>query len=238
MKKSDFIIQDLLSKIYQQQFRSGKLPTQRELARSYGVSRDTVQRAVSALADMGVVRLVQGSGIYLSHLAHVNPLVFNSLTRTSYDRIVSRCLDLSCGPATQDERHVFQMPGPLPVWRIKRLRIVNHVREQIEVTHMPTTLFPDLTRAVVEHSIQDYVERKGYRISHFMTTYTPCALTRDEAELLACKRSTPAMQIQSRGILSTGRVYEFSRVVAIDYSVSYISPFDREGHRGRMGRRD
>jgi len=32
MKKTDFIVQDLLSKIYQRQFPDGKLPTQRELA--------------------------------------------------------------------------------------------------------------------------------------------------------------------------------------------------------------
>ncbi len=234
MKKSTFIVQDLLSKIYQRQFPAGKLPTQRELAASYGVSRDTVQRAIKTLADVGVVRLVQGSGIYLRDQAHINPLVFNSITLTPYDHIVSTCLELTCGPATLEEQHAFQMPGPIPVWHIRRLRTVNHVNEQIEVSHMPTTMFPDLTREVVEHSIQDYVERKGYRISHFMTTYAPCSLTHEEAEVLACKRTTPAMHIQTRGILSTGRVFEYSNVTAIDYEVSYIRPFDREVHRTRL----
>ena len=235
MKKSAFIVQDLLSKIYQRQFPEGKLPTQRELAVSYGVSRDTVQRAIKTLADVGVVRLVQGSGIYLRDQAHVSPLVFNTLTLTPYDHITSTCLELTCGPATPEEQHAFQVPGPIPVWHIKRLRAVNHVNEQIEVSHMPVAMFPDLSRQVVERSIQEYVERKGYRISHFMTTYEPGALTREEAEVLACKRTTPAMHIQTRGILSTGRVFEYSNVTAIDYSVSYIRPFDRAVHRMRQG---
>lgn len=237
MQKSAFIVQDLLSKIYQRQFPSGKLPTQRELAQSYGVSRDTVQRAIRTLADVGVVRLVQGSGIYLRDQAHVNPLVFNSITLTPYDRIVSTCLELTRGPASPEEQHAFQMTGPSPVWHIKRLRTVNHVNEQIEISHMPAAMFPDLTPQVVEHSIQDYVEHKGYRISHFMTTYEPKTLTHEEAEVLACKRTTPAMHIQTRGILSTGRVFEYSHVTAIDYSVSYIRPFDRDVHRMRQGDR-
>lgn len=237
MRKTSFIVQDLLSKIYQRQFPSGKLPTQRELAATYGVSRDTVQRAVRTLVDVGAVRQVQGSGIYLRDPDHVNPLVFNSVTLAPYERIVSRCLSLTCGPATPEEQRMFQAGGPIPVWHVQRLRSVNSMNEQIETSHLPTTLFPDLTKDIVERSIQEYVERKGYRISHFMTTYEPASLTREQADLLGCRRGTPAMHIQTRGILSNGRVYSYSDVMAIDYSVSYIRPFDREVHRARMERR-
>jgi hypothetical protein len=33
MKKREFIVQDLLSKIYQEEFKEGKLPNQRELSK-------------------------------------------------------------------------------------------------------------------------------------------------------------------------------------------------------------
>ena len=45
MKKREFIVQDLLSKIYQEEFSAGKLPNQRTLAQTYGVSRFTIQQA-------------------------------------------------------------------------------------------------------------------------------------------------------------------------------------------------
>ena len=45
-EKREFIVQDLLSKIYQEEFIEGKLPNQRELARNYGVSRFTIQQAI------------------------------------------------------------------------------------------------------------------------------------------------------------------------------------------------
>ena len=51
---------------------------------------------------------------------------------------------------------------------------------------------------------------------------------------LAVQTGTPAMQITNRAILEDGRVYEFSNIVAIDYAVTYIRPFDREIHRSRI----
>lgn len=234
MKKSEFIVQDLLSKIYQRQFPDGKLPTQRELAVMYGVSRYTVQIAVKNLADIGVVRLVQGSGIYVRDQFRINPLVFNSLTRAPYAKIVSKCLSFAKDVATPDEAQIFQMDGFETVWRYLRLRIVDGTIEQIEESSLPTALFPDFSPKVVERSVQAYVEGHGYRISHYLTTYSPKALSRVEAQLMCTKRSTPAILICNRAVLSNGRVFEYSRVTAIDYAVSYIRPYDREIHNARL----
>nr|WP_259343696.1 GntR family transcriptional regulator [Oceanobacillus picturae] len=46
MKKKEFIINDVLSKIYQNYYTDGKLPTQRQLAEFYEVSRYTIQDAI------------------------------------------------------------------------------------------------------------------------------------------------------------------------------------------------
>lgn len=71
MKKKEFVTQDLLSKIYQNNDAGPrKLPPERQLAEEYGVSRFTIRQAVEKLASIGVVRIVQGSGIWLS-LIHI-----------------------------------------------------------------------------------------------------------------------------------------------------------------------
>ena len=59
MKKREFIIQDLLSKIYQEQYPDGKLPNQRALAKLYGVSRFTIQQAIKNLEEIGKERSVK-----------------------------------------------------------------------------------------------------------------------------------------------------------------------------------
>lgn len=234
MNKRDFIFQDLLSRIYRQTYRDGKLPTQRELAREYGVSRYTIQAALDALEDIGAIHTVQGSGVYVNRTLRVNPLVFNSLTRTPYERIESRMIDLSRALATSDEQQMFSLKSDDEVWHFRRLRIVNHEVEQLESTSMPYGLFPDLSKEIIEWSIQGYVERLGYRISHNLTTYHPVSVSREDAEYLLCKPRTPAMYIINRGVLTDGRVFEYSENVALDYQVTYIRPFDREIHAARL----
>lgn len=233
MKKKEFIIQDLLSKIYQEAFFQGKLPNQRELAKQYSVSRFTIQQAIKDLAEMGIVRVVQGSGIFVRKKWIKNPLIFNSLTRTPYDRISSKMLKLEKRPATKNEEQIFQLKESTDIWRFERLRIVDYKIEQLEVSKMPVVLFPDLSRKIIEDSIQKYVEEKGYRISHYITSYAPITVSKKQANVLLCKRGTPAMQITNRSILEEGSVFEYSEITAIDYAVTYIRPFDRENHSYR-----
>ncbi|WP_125606696.1 GntR family transcriptional regulator [Lapidilactobacillus bayanensis] len=228
MKKRDFIVQDLISKIYQRQFASGKLPDQRKLAKVYHVSRYTIQAAVKLLQEMGVVKTVQGSGIFVANDIEKNQLIFNSLTRTPYERITSKMLSLDLAPSTPEEARIFQIPKQELIWTFQRIRIVNYKIEQIETSKMPYNLFPQLSQAEVEGSIQAFVEETGLRISHSITSYSPTVLTRQEEKIFQCKHGQPAMNITTRSFAETGEVYEYTQISAIDYTVTYITPFDRE----------
>jgi len=54
-----------------------RLPSEAELARSLGVSRNVVRQAVSSLEALGVVQVAHGRGIYVGNLADTN--VFRQL---------------------------------------------------------------------------------------------------------------------------------------------------------------
>ena len=92
MNKREFIVHDLLSKIYQDQFVTKKLPTERELAIQYNVSRYTIHEAINRLRNMGIVKVVQGSGIFIGKNIKTSPLVYNSLTETHYSKITSKVI--------------------------------------------------------------------------------------------------------------------------------------------------
>ncbi|WP_424348717.1 GntR family transcriptional regulator [Latilactobacillus sp. 5-91] len=234
MKKNEFIMQDLLSKIYQNQFKDGKIPNQRELAQIYGVSRYTVQEAIKSLAEIGVIKVVQGSGMYVYDNLRNNTMIYNSLTRTPYGRIRSKMISLEQAMSTLEEQQIFQLEEPALIWTFKRLRIVDYKIEQIEISKLPVALFPELSQENVEHSIQKYVQNKGYRISHYITSYQPIAVSKTESELLLCKKGAPAMRITNRCLLEDGRVYEYSQLTAIDYDCTYITPFNKKTHQNRQ----
>jgi len=234
MKKREFVVQDILSKIYQEYYLNGKLPTQRSLAIQYEVSRYTIQEAINSLSEIGVVQVVQGSGTFIRKDAKQNPLIYNSLTRNSYNRISSKIIFLEKQPALEEDRQIFELDNEQYIWIFQRIRIVNYKITQIETSKLPVSLFPDLTSNVVEDSIQKYVQQSGYDISHYITSYTPVLITRKQSELLLCKKGTPAMKIINRCILKSGQVYEYSEVIAIDYTCTYIIPFNKESHQTRQ----
>ncbi|API87973.1 GntR family transcriptional regulator [Marinilactibacillus sp. 15R] len=233
MKKREFVIQDLLSKIYQEQFKDGKLPNQRTMAQSYQVSRYTIQESIKTLEEIGIIETVQGSGMYVKKQFQMNPLIFNTLTRTPYERITSKFLSLEKKKSTPEEEQIFQLDNSEDIWTFERVRIVDYKIEQIERSKMPVSMFPDLTEEIIEQSIQEYVLSKKYSISHYITSYSPTLLTKKQSELLMSKRNTPAMRIENRCLLKNGKVYEYSELTAIDYTCTYITPFDKKGHQAR-----
>lgn len=234
MKKREFVVQDILSKIYQEHYSNGKLPTQRSLASQYEVSRYTIQEAINSLSDIGVIQVIQGSGMFIRQDVKQNPLIYNSLTRNSYDRITSKIIFLKKEPALEEDRQIFELNDEQYVWNFQRIRIVNYKITQIETSKLPVSLFPDFTSNIAESSIQKYVQQTKHTISHYITSYMPILVTKLQSELLLCKKGTPAMKIINRGILENGQVYEYSEVIAIDYTCTYITPFNERSHQTRQ----
>lgn len=236
MKKKEFVTQDLLSKIYQiSEPGPRKLPPERQLAQEYGVSRFTIRQALEKLARIGVVSIVQGSGIWINQQARNNPLVYNSITEKRFDQIRFRMISLHKKRPDRDEQQIFGLSDDSFIWQFCRLRYVDCQAVQIEISRMPVTGFTDLNQQVIESSLQQYVLSKGYRISHLLTTYRAVSVSREQAVLLGCKKGSPAMHINNRGILEGGQVYEISDIIDINYTCTYVIPHNRENLTFRQG---
>lgn len=236
MKKKEFITQDLLSKIYQHhQPPLQRLPPERQLAEEYGVSRFTVRQALEKLVSIGVIHIVQGSGIYVSPDARSNPLIYNSITEKRFDQMRYRMISLHKKLPDGDQQQAFAIGENDYIWQFCRLRYVDDRCTQIEISSLPAADFPDLNQRVIESSLQHYVTARGLRISHSLTRYEAIAVDKAQATLLGCKRGQPAMHIQHRGILEGGRIYVMSEVIDIHYACTYLIPFNHDNLRFRTG---
>lgn len=234
MKKREFIAQDMLSKIYQQQFPNNKLPTQRELASTYEVSRYTIQEALKRLTDIGIITSIHGDGIYIKENIRTNPLIYNSMTENSYEDIVSKTIYLKKIAPSLDIQRTFGIKSDDLVWEYQRIRIVKYQITQLETSVIPCYLFPNINEKDIEGSIQNYVQKQNYKISHYITNYKANTASKGEAELLNCKKGIPIMEITNRGILDDGSIYTFSKVLALEYSCTYIIPFNKENYEERQ----
>lgn len=232
-KKTEFIVTDLISKIFQQKFWHNKLPTQRDLAAAYQVSRFTIQKALKRLEAIGLIESIQGDGIYIRERALGNPLISNSLTEVPYEDMESKLIYRKKVRPTAKLINIFNLAPDELVWEFRRLRIVRYEISQLETAWMPCRLFPELPREVIEDSVQNYALEKKYKISHFMTNYRPAVLSREAAEMMNSKKGTPAMDIVSRGLLKDGTIFIYSRIKAIHYECTYIIPFNKDVYQSR-----
>lgn len=227
-KKTEFIVTDLISKIFQRKTLMDKLPSQRELAEIYHVSRFTIQKVLGRLQSIGLIYMTQGDGTYINKKALGHPMVYNSLTEVPYEELHSRLLYLKQIKPTAELQRVFNLDAGQQLWEFRRIRIVRYEISQVETGWMPCSLFPQLDRKVLEDSIQNYALQQKYRIAYFITNYHATVLDAEHAELLQCKKGLPAMEITSRGVLRDGQIFVYSRIKALQYECTYVSPFNKD----------
>ncbi len=63
--KRGLLLGKLIDYIRERSFLHGKLPSERELARMFGVSRNLIREAIVVLETMGVVKVIERQGIFI-----------------------------------------------------------------------------------------------------------------------------------------------------------------------------
>lgn len=95
---SEILVQKLLGFVTAGRLRAGdKLPSERDLAERFGVSRPTVREAMRGLSVLGVIEIRHGGGAYVSSLNATDLLgplnFFLSLSDVSVEKLYqARCL--------------------------------------------------------------------------------------------------------------------------------------------------
>lgn len=133
-----------------------KLPSERELANLYGISRMTARHTLSILEREGVVERRVGAGTFLSnHKIEMDFITFNSFTNTMLGKGLTPSTQiLSIGkteakPILADKLKVTE-GEELVV--IKRLRLVNERPISIEESFIPDRYCPNIDQLITNES--------------------------------------------------------------------------------------
>lgn len=227
MKKYEELVLDIISKICQGMITE-RLLSERELAEKYSISRFSVRKALAKLKAIGVIQSKVGSGYFVNTALMGNPLIYNSITENKFGEISYKKIKLHKRLPTTQEMQIFSINNNEYLWHIKRLRLIHGKVTQIEETKLPVSLFTHISNEIIESSLQKYALSLGLEINSYLTSYRAISLSKDNAQLLGCKRSHAAMNITSRGFLKTGRVFVVSEIIDINYQCTYYTPFNSE----------
>ncbi|WP_099223789.1 GntR family transcriptional regulator [Listeria costaricensis] len=220
-KRSPIYVQlanDLKTKIQEKKYAVGEaLPTEAALSEKYGVSRITIRKAISKLADEGYVDTIQGSGTYVKEKIEHNLFSLKSFVEemAGKNRIFSsQILRFELQTAVKEIKEKLALPSDTEtVYYIRRTRIVDDKIFAIEDTYMPLELFPDLTYEVMKGSKYRYIEQeKQMAIKDSKQEFIPILPPKDIAQLFEIGENIPILKIESIGYLDSGRPFEFSEV--------------------------
>ncbi len=178
---------------------NGRLPTEAALATRFGVNRHTIRRAISALADRGLVRIERGRGMFVQDVVIDYPL----MRRTSFSANLlgqgraptSDVVSIKTIPA---DRHVATAlalrTGSLVICR-QAIGFADDVPITASLTYFPSRRFPGLAEQFKDGmSISSALQTCGLTDYHRLSTRIVARLpTSAEASALRQPATHPVL---------------------------------------------
>ena len=188
------------------------LPSERQLAEDFAVSRITVRRAIEGLAQEGWIVSRQGSGNFVCTRVEKN---FAKLTSFSEDMRArgrtphSVWQDPSQGTVTPDEALKLGLsPGTL-VYRFRRLRFADDAPMAVECATFVASCLPPLEQ--IGESLYLALEELGNRPVRALQRLRALLLNSEQAKLLEAKTGDAGLLVERLGYLRDGRAIELSQ---------------------------
>jgi GntR family transcriptional regulator len=196
-----------------------RLPSERELCEEYHISRITVRKALSTLAQEGLVHSTVGKGNFVAETAfdeELQPL--SSFTQDLARRGMtasSLTLDQAIVPADDGLAARLGIPRGAEVVRLHRLRLADGLPIAVQLTQLPHHLCLDLLRFdFTKRSLYDVLRGEYKLVLVRSTTEILAALAQpEEAALLKLKRPAAVLVSEQTTYLANGAVIEVTRSV-------------------------
>jgi GntR family transcriptional regulator len=193
------------------------MPTESDLAESYGVSRLTIRRALDDLARQSWVEKKQGVGTFVRQPVTAR-IPASKLSFTAQMRAIgrvpgSKAIEQRLIPATLKIARALRIAEGGPVTELRRLRLADGVPILLETACLSSIRFPSLierdwSQGQSLYEILD--EGYGVTITCIDHTIKPAALTETEAHYLRSRAGAPALLSETIAYAHDGAPVEYA----------------------------
>jgi GntR family transcriptional regulator len=181
----------------------GRLPTERDLAEQFGVSRTTVRQVLDRLEHEGSVYRRRGrtGGTFVSrprvdidfgYLAGIPAYLRAQGFRPGAHVVSARMI-----PADDTTASALRIPAGTLVYEVVRIRLADEVRISLEKARIPVSLAPDLLSQPLDDSIYDLlINRYGVTCVKAVERMVAVLADAEQSRLLGIKIGDPLMAIE------------------------------------------
>lgn len=232
MKKQPVYLQlaDLLQeKIKSHHYTVGnKIPSERELSETFGISRMTVRKAIDTLIDKGLLTRLQGKGTFVSSPKLDSPIDTIQSMRDFIEEAgltpSNKILLTKKQKAGIKYSKIFHIEPDDDIFLLFRLRLGNHIPIALEYTYVPCSLIPDIDTYDFMHcSLYDIFHDHGIYLKEDTQTLEIVKIFHPQAALLHVKEDTAVFMLHNTVTDTTGRVIEYTRSYINENTVTFTS---------------
>lgn len=218
---------NLLTNYIQTLPANAKLPSERELAEKYELSRTTVRAALMELEVTGMIRRVHGKGTF------VNRVDLNSDLNSSYS-FNKQMISLGKKPQTKilsferKEANAYfaknlETEVGSQIIKLKRLRFADGIPVMLERTYLPAEHFSLMTESMLSNRslysvfAEEFNEQVYYADEYFLAGITSA----NDSKYLKIKEGTPCLNLRRQTYNPHNQIIEFTLSVAISDQFAY-----------------
>lgn len=208
------------------------LPTERELALQYNLSRTTVRIALQKLESLGYVERVQGRGTFVSHAKDINQSnqhsysVEEQLSELGKDA-QSEVLGIKVIHSNAFFKEKFPKASNDKLLEIARMWRMDELPILFEKTYLVYDEFKDipLTDFEEKQAFTIFSEKQGNTISYVQDSVRYMQATTELSEIMTCDKTTPLMEMTRSYINKSNEVISLvisvARAEYYQFKVSY-----------------
>ncbi len=205
------------TKIEEGEYLPGRaIPSENELAEFYGINRLTVRNAIDALVAEGLLKRVQGKGIYVVGNKIERDLEtlggFTQTMREKHTEPSTKILIKAQRPADVKYAHIFGIHPEDMLYYIKRLDYADNDPISIEEIFLPYVLVPELEGIDLKvFSIYEVYDFYGINLKRAWQTLDLAQLEPSDARMLNIDPSQAVLVFTSTSYDENNRVIEYAR---------------------------
>lgn len=192
-----------------------RIPAERELAETFGVSRMTLRQAVQTLVDEGILERRVGAGTFVARKKVQEKMTgitsFTEIMEKQGKTPSSRTISYQVTTPSLSEREHLKLKDDEMILRMERIRCADDVPICFEVATLPYNLVKNYQRSQITRSLYQTLAEHGLHIGYAQQIISASSASEKIADYLNIKRGAPILKLRQITELNNGVPFEYVR---------------------------
>ncbi|MFD1419182.1 GntR family transcriptional regulator [Companilactobacillus keshanensis] len=193
-----------------------RIPSERQLAEDFSVSRMTLRQAIQTLVDEGILQRQVGSGTYVASSKVQEKMSgttsFTEITEGQGKKPSSKTVSYHTADPSMSEIEKLKLSDDEQVLRMERIRYADKQPICFEVTTIPIKIVDNLGKDDITSSLYKALEDKaGLKLGSASQTVSAMLASEKIATLLNVKRGSAILRLRQITTLDDGTPFEYVR---------------------------